>query len=102
MSIPWKVIPGSGQELSLSGTTEAAFTNAVGSQTRAIALSLAPTATATACLVTITQAGTAATVSTDILVKTTDPPLILGCSPGDKVTAKPLASCNLYLTELTR
>lgn len=97
---PLKVIAGSGQLLALSGTTAAAF-SAVGAQTRAVALALAPTATATGCTVTITHAGTAATTSTDLFIKTTDPPIIVGCGPGDIVNMKPLASCNAYLTELS-
>lgn len=98
---PWKVIPGTGQSLSLSGTTEAAFSNAVGEQTYAIWLSIAPTATPTGAEITITNAGTAAGASTDIFLKTTDPGIVLGCAPGDTITGKALASCVVYLTELT-
>lgn len=97
---PWKVIPGSGQSLANAGSASSSFTNAVGTETRAIAISLAPTATPTGALVTITNAGVASTASKDILVKTTDPPLILGCSPGDKVTVWGLAAVTAYLTEL--
>ena len=99
---PWRPIPGTGQSLALNNGSSAKFTNAVGPQTRAISLSLAPAATASGCLVRISTAGTAATATLDILVKTTDPPLILGCSPGDQVTAWGLAaSLTLYLTELS-
>jgi hypothetical protein len=98
---PWKVIPGSGQSLANAGSTSTTFTNAMGAQTRAIAISLAPTATATAALVTITHNGAASSATTDILVKTTDPPLILGCDPGDKVSVWGLAAVTAYLTELT-
>ncbi len=98
---PWKVIPGTGQSLSLSGTTAGAFANAVGKQTYAVWLSIAPTATPTGAEVTITNAATGASTSTDIFLKTTDPGLIIGCAPGDTVAAKALATCVMYLTELT-
>ena len=98
---PWRPIPGTGQSLSLTATTAATFTNAVGGQTRAIAVSLAPAATASGALIRITQAGTNATASLEFFIKTTDPPQILGCSPGDKVSVYPLANGTAYLTELT-
>lgn len=98
---PWKPIPGSGQSLSVSNGSSSTFANAVGTQTRGVQLSLAPTATATGCLVRISQAGTAATATLDLLIKTTDPPLVVGCAPGDKVSAFGLAACTLYLTEMT-
>lgn len=97
---PWRIIDGSGQSLAVT-TSSATFTNAVGSETRAIAISLAPIATATGALVKIDKAGSAATASQDLLVKTTDPPLIIGVSPGDKVSCLGLAACTAYLTELT-
>lgn len=96
---PWRPIPGTGQSLSLSSGADANFTNAVGAETRAVALSLAPATTASGCLVRINHAASA---STDILLKTTDPPLIMACSPGDVIHAWGLASSlTLYLTELT-
>lgn len=101
-SAPWKPIPGTGQVLALSNGADAGFTNAMGAQTRAIWLALEPAATASGCLITISQAGTATTVSTDILLKTTDPGVVLGCSPGDKIHAWGLAaSLKLHLCELT-
>lgn len=103
---PWRIIDGSGQSLSVGSGSSSTFTNAVGAaalggETRAIALSLAPTATATGALVRIIKAGTAATASLDLLIKTTDPPLILAVTPGDKVSCYGLAACTAYLTELT-
>lgn len=99
---PWRPIAGTGQSLALNNGSDAGFTNAVGAQTRAIQLSLAPAATASGCLVKITQAGTAATATTDILIKTTDTGLVIGCSPGDRVHAWGLAaSLTLYMVELT-
>ena len=103
---PWKIIAGSGQTLTVNSGSSSAFTNPVGAaslggHTQAIAISLAPTATATGCLVKITKAATAATASQDFFIKTTDPPMILGCVPGDVVTCYGLAACTAYLTELT-
>lgn len=102
---PWRIIDGSGQTLSVT-TSSATFANpvgaiALGGETRAIAISLAPTATATGALVRIIKAGTAATAAKDLLVKTTDPPLILAVTPGDQVSCLGLAACTAYLTELT-
>lgn len=103
--IPWRPIPGSGQSLAVGSGSSSTFTNKMGLntnyQTHAIMLSLAPTATATGCLVKISQAGTAATATLDILVKTTDPPLALSVAPGDQISAYGLAACTLYLTEIT-
>jgi hypothetical protein len=99
---PWRPIPGTGQTLALNNGSDAGFTNAVGAQTRAVWLSMEPAATASGCLVTISQAGTAATVNGDMFLKTTDPGLVIACSPGDKIHAWGLAaSLKLHLTELT-
>lgn len=98
---PWRPIPDSGQSLAVGSGSSSTFTNAVGAQTRALWLSLAPTATPTGCLVTISHEGEASTATQEFLVKTTDPPLIAGCSPGDQVSAYGLAACTLYLTEIT-
>jgi hypothetical protein len=102
---PWKIIAGSGQTLSVT-TSDGAFTNALGAaslgaQTRAFAISLEPTATATGATVRVTNAGTAATAALDFFIKTTDPPMILGCLPGDKVHVIGVAACTAHLCELT-
>lgn len=99
---PWRPIPGTGQTLALSSGADTGFTNAVGAQTRCIWLSMEPAATASGCLVTVSQAGTAATATGDLFLKTTDPGLLVMCSPGDKVHAWGLAaSLKLHLTEMT-
>lgn len=103
---PWKIVPGSGQSLTLTSSgTNYAFANAVGKVAgatagpRAIAVSLAPQSTATGALVRI---NTAATASTDYFIKTTDPPLVIGVSPGDTVNVYTLGSSGTaYLVELT-
>jgi|SRR5581483_1767590 len=97
---PWRPVVGTGQKLTvpLTGNVTSA---AVGSQTRAILLSVITGN----CLVRITQAGTNAADSTgnfDALIKTTDIPLILACSPGDKVNAYGIAAGTLYMNELTQ
>lgn len=97
---PWRPIPGTGQVLTvpLSGNVASA---AVGAQTRAVLLSVITGN----CTIRITQAGTNATNATggfDALLKTTDPPLVLALSPGDKVNAFGIAAGTLYLNELTQ
>lgn len=105
---PWKIIPGTGQSLSLTSGDNQHFANAVGKQTRAIAVSLAPLAAASAtgyALVTVSPpnggTGTAATASTDYMVKTSDPPQIIGCGPGDIVNVYAAANGTAFLVELT-
>jgi len=104
-AIPWRPIPGSGQSLAVGSGASSTFTNKMGLnlnyQTHALVLSLAPTATATGCLIKVSQTGTAATAVLDLLVKTTDPPLIISCATGDEISAYGLAACTLYLTEVT-
>ena len=102
---PWKAIPGSGQTLTLTtASTNYAFANKVGLVTgsttvRAIAISLAPAATAAGATVRINSA---ATSSTDFFIKTTDPPFILGVCTGDTVNVMPTANTlTAYLTEMT-
>lgn len=76
----------------------------MGAQTRAVMLALAPTATATGAVfrITSTSVNAAATAAgLDFFIKTTDPPLIVACKPGDKVHAIGIAACTAYLSELT-
>jgi hypothetical protein len=95
---PWRPIPGTGKSLALNNGSDAAFA-AVGTQTRAVLLSLAPASPASGCLLRV---GAAATATTDMLLKTTDPGFVLACSPGDVIHAWGLAaSLTLYMTELT-
>ena len=91
---PWKVVDGTAQKISYTAT--AGTSNAVGAQTRAVLVSVTSDAH-----VKITQAGTAATTS-DTLIKASWPPIVLGISPGDKVSAvQDAASGTLYVTELS-
>jgi hypothetical protein len=100
---PWKPIAGSGQSLAVGAGASSTFANAVGGETRCIQLSFAPTATAASsnCVVRISPAGTAASATLDLLVKGTDPPLYIGCDPGDKVSAWGIVAGVLYLTEMS-
>lgn len=93
---PWRLIDGSVQALTvpLSGNVTS---SAVGGQTRAVLLSVITGN----CTVRITNAGTAATASQGTIIRTTDPPLPIACSPGDKINAWGIAAGTLYVTELT-
>lgn len=99
---PWKIIPGTGRSVAVGSGSNATDTIAIGKQSRACALSLAPAATAYVALITIAQGGTAATATTDMAIKSGDPPLILSCAPGDKVSVWGVgATGTLYVTELS-
>lgn len=97
---PWKLIAGSGQTLAVT-TSSAGFTNVMGPETRAFAISLEPTVTATGATVRVTAAALAATTAEGIFIKTTDGPLVVGCTPGEKVTVIGLAAATAHLVELT-
>ncbi|MGC1477332.1 MAG: hypothetical protein WA804_15905 [Terriglobales bacterium] len=108
-SRPWRIIPGSGQSLSLTTATAATFANALGAstlggQTYAVAVRFAPAATPYVGLVTITHAGTAATASTDYPMSSNDPTTVFICAPGDKVSCYQASGGTVlaYLAELTR
>lgn len=100
---PWKIVSGSGQTLALTATTETHFANTVGAngQTRAVQINLAPATTAYGVLIRITGSGAAATSALDYFLKSTDPPAVLGCAPGDSVHLFPTANGTAYLCELT-
>lgn len=91
---PWRPVPGTGQNVSI-GASSAAST-AFGAQTRAILVSALGN-----CHVRIGSSPTA--VATDTLVKSSDPPVVFGCGPGDKlaVIQDGAATGNLNITELT-
>ena len=91
---PWRLIPGTAQKVVTSAASAAA--TAVGLQTRAILV-----AVTTDSHIKITNNGAAATTS-DLLVKASWPPIVLGCQPGDVVTVIEDASAGaLYMQELT-
>jgi len=91
---PWKFIEGTAQKITTSGVS--ASSTAVGSETRAIMVVVT-----TDSHIRITTAGSAATTS-DMLVKSAWPPIVLGCSPGSIVSVIEDASAgSLYMQELT-
>lgn len=98
---PWRPIAGSGQSLALTAaSTNYEFANAVSPQTYAVMISLAPAATAAYALVRTD--GSAATATTDVMIKTTDPPLVLTIAPNTKVNVwTSAASGTAFLVELT-
>lgn len=100
---PFRPIAGTGQSLSLTSGTAATFTNKMGLQTHAFVFKFSPGTTAYIGTLAISQAGTAATASTDYPVASTDIPVIVGCAPGDKVSVYQASGSTqtAYLCELT-
>jgi len=82
---PWRPIDGSGQSISLTTATHAESA-AFGTQTYAFAIRLTPAATAFLATFRVSNAGTAATASKDYPISSSDPTMIVGCMPGDKVS----------------
>lgn len=100
---PWKPIPGSGQSKSLTSASAGSFTNKMGAQTRAFAFALSPAATPYVATVTVTNAATAATASTDYPVVSNAQTAVIGCSPGDTVSVYQASGSTqtAYLCEVT-
>jgi hypothetical protein len=95
---PWKIIPGSGQTVTNAGTGNEDFANAVGPQTDAIAIRLAP---ATTPYIAMVRIGQAATVALDYPISSTDPPQIIGVSRGQTVHVYFGAAGSAFMVELT-
>lgn len=93
---PVKPIVGKGQSLAFTNGASSTATNAMGPQTYVVRLS----GITANCCVRITNNGAAAT-ATDLLIKSTDDGIMLGCSPGDKVSAWGLGAGTLYIHEMT-
>lgn len=100
---PWKIIEGTGRSVAVANGSSTKDATAMGAQTRACQLTLAPQTTAMAATVTITNAGNeAATATKDLVLKSTDPPLVIGCAPGDQIQVWGLgATGTLYITEMS-
>jgi hypothetical protein len=97
-----KIIKGTGRAVAVAAGSNTTDAVAMGPQTRFCALSLAPAATGYVALVTISQGGTAATATADLAIKSSDPPLLVGCAPGDKVSVWGITGTGeLYVTEMT-
>lgn len=91
---PWKL--GTAQSLTL-GATAVAFGSNVGNYTQALML----TCTGANIHILVSPGGRdVPTASTGTLVKTTDPPLVVGCGPGDNVNCFG-SGATVSLTELT-
>lgn len=95
---PWKIVPGSGQTVTNAGTGNLAFTNAVGAQTQAIAIRLAP---ATTPYIAMVRIGSAATVAFDYPISSTDPPQVIGVGEGATVNVYFGAAGSAFMVELT-
>ena len=94
----WRPIVGSGRAVAIANGSNTTDTVAMGTQTYACLVS----ATGSNCMITLQHGGVAATATTDILLKTTDPPLLLACAPGDKISTYGLTTTgNVYVTEMT-
>ena len=92
---PWRFIDGSAQKVAYTAT--AGTSSAVGTMTRAILV-----AVTTDAHVRITPSGIAAVAATDMLIKAAYPPVVLGVSPGDKVSViQDAAGGSLFMVELT-
>jgi hypothetical protein len=74
---PWRPVAGTGQNIAI-GATSTASTNAVGPNTQAVFVSATGN-----CHLRIAPNPTA--VATDMLIKATDPPIVLKVAPGDKI-----------------
>jgi hypothetical protein len=74
---PWRPIPGTGQNLTLGAASVAS--TVFGSSTQAVSVS----AIGGNCHVTVGTAPVAG--ATDMLVKASDPPMIIRVSPGEKI-----------------
>lgn len=92
---PWKFIEGGAQKVPFTTTATSA---AVGTETRAILVRVTADAH-----IRITSPGAAAVaVATDWLIRSSDPPLVFGCTPGQVVSVVQDATGGyLSLQELT-
>jgi hypothetical protein len=100
--VPLRIINGSGQSVTAGAAGSQTFTNAVGTQTQAIAVRLAPAATAYLATVRVSDAGTAATASIDYPIASTDQAQLIGVAPGQKVSIYFSAAGSAVMCELTR
>lgn len=103
-SRPWRIIPGTGQELAAQASGSAGNFTKVGKQTYVVAVRVQPSATPYVATVTISAAGTAATASTDYPISSSDPTTTFVCAPGDIVSVYQASGSaqNIYMCELTR
>lgn len=94
---PWRPINGTGQSTALTLSASVAVTNPVGNSSRGVMLS----AEGGNCTVRISGSGEAAT-ATDMLIKASDPPIIVPANAGDKITGWGLvAGVTLFSIEVS-
>ena len=95
---PWRAQLGTGISKALTSGADADTGLTIPTGCHAVRLS----ATGGNCCVTISSDGAAATANGDLLVKATDPPVVVACEPGDHVHAWGLAAgVTLFATPLT-
>jgi hypothetical protein len=94
----WRPIPGTGRKVTSGSGSSVSDTVAMGKQTYAVQLS----ATTDPVVITIAQPAVAATAAKDVLIKATDPPLLLACAPGDIISAYGIGGAGvLYIVEMS-
>lgn len=96
---PWKFVVGGAQKVPF--TSASASSAAIGATTRSETRAILVRVTTDA-HIRITTANEATAVTTDWLIRSSDPPLVFGCTPGDLVSVIQDASAGyLSLQELT-
>ena len=93
---PWKPIAGSSQQLSVTSGSSSATTSGVGANTQAVRIAVSGNAHV--------RFGPAPVASlTDMVLRASDPPEILGIAPGDKIAAigETGTAVTVNITEMT-
>lgn len=94
---PWRALSGKGQSAALTSAANVALPAPIPANCHAVQLS----AIGGNCMVAIGN-DRAATATSDILVKATDGPQVVGCEPGDTIQAWALgAGITLYAVPVT-
>ncbi len=94
---PWRPLAGKGQSAALTSAANVALASAIPANCHAVQLS----ALGGNCMVAIGNARPA-TATSDVLVKATDGPQVVGCEPGDTIQAWALgAGVTLYAVPVT-
>lgn len=93
---PWKPIAGSSQQLSVTSGSSSATASGVGAHTQAVRIAVSGNAH-----ISIGQAPVASL--TDLVMRASDPPEILGIAPGYKVAAigESGTAVTVNITEMT-
>lgn len=91
---PWKL--GFSQSATLAAASAKVGTANVGTETRALLISV----TTQNARIAISPGGQDAATAANLVIKATDPPVLVGCSPGDNVQALGSGAV-VTMTELT-